>query len=1096
MIGLSNNKIDAALMLEIKKEFRKFISGGGTSNNLVNFIDAGPDDKSSASVAAAVLKGIKSSTKDQAAQFVKDTIVSTVLDNTRGVYSIPEILSLEPFAGVDAASYTVDDKAILNEFFLALYEDTGEKFQGALITNDYDPSFAGVAGVSTNDPASAKRLVAPLEADFTETAGSDFDDLTTKDPDFFTVTETNPETGEEKTKPLKGFFAKPVNKAGRVYVNGADSNSADPSSLDPSLGAFVVRTPEIGFGARNDEQLNIMFNAITPLEMSRCVPYINLSVVSVEESPKHPNSMNNVSFMRFIRGKDGSFELDQEIGLDNAKVFGFENVTSILESKFDERVSTDVSLMDVFTSPQTMANPDINKVTAGPTRNSVLEPISPFLTLESLSFDISGMGSALFSSKVGTMQITLHDRSRLPDISHLVAANQFGATKVVIDYGWSHPDQSPDSDNIVGRFLNSLRDRAVYTVKSSNFSFSDGNTVKITLNLACYGADETKSISCAAGSQVPLSVFRSSINRIVDAIVEERAPKVKGAANSRSVHREVRHLMRVGQRNAVGPTNLVEWEQYKDLVSIFQNSRGSTPALDDYSTFRMALASILFGKHYADFADNKLSPEEIKEKLDEISEEDRQNAAELIYGKLFALTDGFTGDGAITANNIDPFRLATNNFTLTAGAIDFGEDSPNNPKTSVTLGKIMMSFVGHSLAMSGLFDEVQMFFYPINEKGGGARIHTTASLPIPKALLYEAVTKKIAKNPRLSINGFFNLMERKIIRDRSLPIYGISKAIQSFEEEKKKITEEIEKIKSTASPEELTDKDGELNQKLQALRRAREAQKDSISNSVRSLYEKDGGPPTEPDFIRPNLSMYIETLPRFAEGGESGDINVVGSICRVHIYDEQTSKRPQESLINSMLSEGAAGRAVVKGIGGDESIVNAALKPVTNDSSLSGNNFTQALVNYVKNADAHILKEAVKRGYPSITYGASTGMIKSISVSSNVSNQVSQTILISSNARRDNPQDSGTSADQFEEVTVVPATVTVEMLGNPLIQRGNQIYIDFGTATTLDNIYTVKSVKHNISAGNFSTSVELIFGGQGSITSLREKILDGIDALS
>ena len=40
MMGLSNNKIDSALMLEIKREFRKFISGGGTSNNLVNFIDS------------------------------------------------------------------------------------------------------------------------------------------------------------------------------------------------------------------------------------------------------------------------------------------------------------------------------------------------------------------------------------------------------------------------------------------------------------------------------------------------------------------------------------------------------------------------------------------------------------------------------------------------------------------------------------------------------------------------------------------------------------------------------------------------------------------------------------------------------------------------------------------------------------------------------------------------------------------------------------------------------------------------------------------------------------------------------------------------
>ena len=1085
MMGLSNNKINAALMLEIKKEFRKFISGGGTSNNLVNFIES----EDASRIADSITAAITNSAKDQAAQFVKDTIVNTVLDNTRGVYTIPEILSQEPFAGVDAASYTVDDQAILNEFFLALYEDIGQPFQGALITNSFDPFFEPVAGVNGSDPASVRRLVSPLEAEFEDTA---YDDLTSKDPDFFNVKETNPDTGEEVTKPLKGFFAKPKKTAGSVYVNAAEATA---TSLDPSLGAFVIRTPEIGFGARNDEQLNIMFNAITPLEMSRCVPYINLSVVSMESSSKHPNSMSNVKFMRFIKGKEGKFELDQNIGLTNSRPFGFVDVTSILESKFDERAVTDVSLMDVFTSPQTMANPDIRSSDAsnGPDRNPVLEPISPFLSLESLSFDISGMGSALFSSKVGTMQLTLHDRSRLPDISHLVSANQFGSTKVVIEFGWSHPDQSPDSDNIVGRFLNSLRDRAVYTVKSSNFSFSDGNAVKITLNLACYGADDTKSISCAAGSQVPLSVFRSSINKIVDKVVELQSPKINGEVDSRASLREVRHLMRVGQRNAVGPSNLVEWSQFRSLVAAFEASAAGDlfGDGDNFELFRMNLAQVLFGKHQTITTDENLSSEEIKDKLNEIRDEDRENAAELIYGKLFALTDGFIGESSsdeIVVNNVDPFRLAVNTFV--------SETETEHSAEDVTLGKIMMSFVGHSLSMTGLFDEVQMFFYPLNEKAGQARIHTTASLPIPKSLLYEVVTKKIAKNPNLSVNGFFNLMERKIIRDKSLPAYGISPVIQSYEAQKKLLEAELEELKKNSTTEELTAEGGEADQILQAIKRAREAQKDSISVACRGFYEKDGGPPAEPDFIRPNLSMYIETLPKFVLNDTTGDMDAAGSICRIHIYDEQTSKRPQESLINSMLSEGSVGRAVVKGIGGDTDILEAVMKPVENEDSIEGNDFSEKLVNYVKKADANVLKEAVKRGYPSITYGASTGMIKSISVSSNVSNQVSQTILIASNARRDNPQDLGTTADQFEEVTVVPATVTVEMLGNPLIQRGNQIYIDFGTGTTLDNIYTVKSVKHNISAGDFSTSVELIFGGQGNITSLREKIIAGIDALS
>ena len=132
---------------------------------------------------------------------------------------------------------------------------------------------------------------------------------------------------------------------------------------------------------------------------------------------------------------------------------------------------------------------------------------------------------------------------------------------------------------------------------------------------------------------------------------------------------------------------------------------------------------------------------------------------------------------------------------------------------------------------------------------------------------------------------------------------------------------------------------------------------------------------------------------------------------------------------------------------------------------------------------------------PSITYGTANSPIKNISVNSTVSDQVSQTIMIASFASKNNPQDVKSNTDDFEEVTVVPATITVNMIGNPFITRGQQLYIDFGTNTTLDNIYTVKSVKHSIVAGDFSTSMTLIFGGQGDASNFMDEIVDNIATL-
>ena len=50
----------------------------------------------------------------------------------------------------------------------------------------------------------------------------------------------------------------------------------------------------------------------------------------------------------------------------------------------------------------------------------------------------------------------------------------------------------------------------------------------------------------------------------------------------------------------------------------------------------------------------------------------------------------------------------------------------------------------------------------------------------------------------------------------------------------------------------------------------------------------------------------------------------------------------------------------------------------------------------IANVTSSQIKQLIKRAFPSITYGASNSTIQNISVSSNVSNQVSQVIMIRS----------------------------------------------------------------------------------------------------
>ena len=58
------------------------------------------------------------------------------------------------------------------------------------------------------------------------------------------------------------------------------------------------------------------------------------------------------------------------------------------------------------------------------------------------------------------------------------------------------------------------------------------------------------------------------------------------------------------------------------------------------------------------------------------------------------------------------------------------------------------------------------------------------------------------------------------------------------------------------------------------------------------------------------------------------------------------------------------------------------------------------------------------------------------------------------------------------------------MIGLPIIERGQEVYLDLGTGTTLDALYYVTSVKHDFRPGEFTTNLTLTYKGQGSVMSL------------
>jgi hypothetical protein len=133
-------------------------------------------------------------------------------------------------------------------------------------------------------------------------------------------------------------------------------------------------------------------------------------------------------------------------------------------------------------------------------------------------------------------------------------------------------------------------------------------------------------------------------------------------------------------------------------------------------------------------------------------------------------------------------------------------------------------------------------------------------------------------------------------------------------------------------------------------------------------------------------------------------------------------------------------------------------------------------------------KATFKRLAPSITYGAVNSMMRSVSVSTDLNPVIAQQQIIEmgkdiflGNVKADESTD-------VNEIKLFPGSVSISMLGMPIIERGQEIYLDLGTGTTLDSLYYVTSVKHDLKPGDFTTSLSLVYKGQGSVSSLTTMI--------
>jgi len=911
-----------------------------------------------------------------------------------------------------------------------------------------------------------------------------------------------------------------VNKEGKI----------NPASLvDKKMCAYVIKDSEFNYSKRRVEFLSLFFNGITPLEMSRCTPYIEVTFYHQNFGTHEENFLNPAGYMKFFSNETDSNE--------RQKLQGFAGKTYPINERELNLYDTDIGYMNIFTSPQTMVNANINSEPGSfslgniktNSYNSALDPFAPQATLKNVVLSTVSGGYGFTSNKKGSMAITIHDRSRLKHFAPLISINQLAKSRVKITIGWSHPDGAVDSDNPIGRFLDSMKSTQMYTLVSSNLRFQ-GNSVEADLQIVSMGNQHIEDVSAAAGARIPLRSIAPAIESIVTSLVAKAKKRQSGIhlEEITYVHPQLELLIQTA--NAV--ETVVNAEDYEQIVTKIRANQGGN--LDE--AIITAIAKMLGIENLEEGFEALKKKLKIESKKDTTTSTNSEiatntfrslklNTGKLLKEKYTSLFHSINGEMVqpdyFTASCFVRGTAEEKDETELASLYNATEGSPAYDISYVSLGKIISNFVAAPLISTGDYSEVQMFFYPLNSAAGAARKYTTASFPFKKEELDMIFEPTISEDDSLDpLDETIKLgtisaktMFAKIAaltNSTDFSAYGLSEV--GTKARKLKYDEMLKQAKKDKKIEEkvisayfskfgdkgLTDYNKiKIKEKKEEILKAAVSQFITESFSERKLeileeiYANDGLGATDTNTFRfPALNIHLEVLSPIRPIGASdvdADIRFLGAagalydketqteyatgrILRIHVVDEVNIGSPNVDLANQIL------------YGGKKSLSKNQTVP---DIISKGIN---------KLSDAE-LKEYIKRHYATVIYGAGSSTVKSINLSSTTSDRLAQAKMLTFEKNRRSKSVSKNVNTVGESIRMLPATIDMQILGCPLVERGTIIFIDMGTNTDLDNCYVVNSVTHTISSGDFTTSLGLVVGNQGTVINARGNLLQKLNAI-
>lgn len=836
------------------------------------------------------------------------------------------------------------------------------------------------------------------------------------------------------------------------------------SKKDKKMAVVLSNSSYITPAVRKAPEAEIFLNFMPSVIMSRCVPYLSVEMVFDRPAFKIDggdpgNTLAAPGLLRFLLGAQA---VPSDGGANDLMLRG-STVSVGSDSATKEQRMMTIAGMEMFTSPQTLVNP--TPVPEGSRYVPILDPFRPFATLEGATINVTPT-VGLYSYKKATLTLKLHDRSRLSEIADFIQPLVYTKTTVWLTYGWRHP---PEPNNPYAKFINdNMLVREPYGIVNSQFSFDQVGQVQLTLELYTKGVRELIDLRLTNSSG--FNKIKREITEAMENIVRYRRQLKLDSPSG--LNKEVRgfQLLDAAERGEFPDLN--EEEISSAIASLDKSLKSGSGKLD--SAAANSLISEL-KKIYAFTGSKKDRKFNYNARFEKRSE----GIVSKLISNLQATDDPFLIGNKkyeekktqLGLSNVpDPLVAIVESYNTVPQTKKPGAQVPQQQpqqRSLVSFGKVFSTILGRSLINIPSIDEMQIFFYNFNDHAGNVSGKNIAEFPVDMNVLKLQLSNHIAqrKTDAIALEEFIQLVVNAQLGDVRGVGYGLSSYFETFDP---KNPDPVLKNKDKKSSQE------------------------EYENAVSKLTLERG------PFHMPVIDVHVESTYATTEGKKIDLLDAFelaalrdarrrsdnyARIVRVHVFDKQANPYP---FATSMLkaddkleisSIGTIGDLQKKGISFDQSVkdidlVNGELQVLQGDLEL----FTPVTqdengrIFFIKNPS---IKQLVAKLIPTIVYGGNASSIISANVASQHDPLLGTVQMMANKAGRPSATQPNGGGTMGLPLRVLPSTVSLTTLGCPLLSYAQMFFVDFNTGTTVDNVYGVTGLIHNIGPGKFETVLNM-----------------------